>query len=211
LALGRGETLAAMGDDLEKFGAWPETHKHVYTDGWLRRFFEAVEQSSEWLSMTLPGDYIEAHEPLGRIYLPTASYQEMMGWALPPGAGNHYEELLHRVERMPDGAPMMRFVHGGVWHNFFHKYEEANHMHKRVLDLSARYEAIAGSSAADRGLCKQGYDSLLAAQCNDAYWHGVFGGLYAPHLRTSVYQALLRAEGIARKLEPQSRGPRRFG
>src|SRR5262249_37924764 len=67
VALGRGETLAAMGDDLEKFGAWPETHKHVYTDGWLRRFFEAVEQSSEWLSMTLPGDYIEAHEPLGRI------------------------------------------------------------------------------------------------------------------------------------------------
>src|SRR5262249_57503629 len=32
----------------------------------------------------------------------------------------------------------------------------------------------------------------------------------APHLRTSVYQALLRAEEIARKLEPQSRGPRRF-
>jgi len=31
---------------------------------------------------------------------------------------------------------------------------------------------------------KKARDLLLRAQCNDAYWHGIFGGLYAPHLRT---------------------------
>src|SRR5688572_6133749 len=29
--------VAVFGDDGEKFGAWPETHKHVYQDGWLVR------------------------------------------------------------------------------------------------------------------------------------------------------------------------------
>ena len=40
-------------------------------------------------------------------------------------------------------------------------------------------------------------DLLLAAQCNDAYWHGIFGGLYAPHLRTELGRNLVRAETIA--------------
>ncbi|MGH9355625.1 MAG: alpha-amylase/4-alpha-glucanotransferase domain-containing protein, partial [Terriglobia bacterium] len=34
------------------------------------------------------------------------------------------------------------------------------------------------------------------AQCNDAYWHGVFGGLYAPHLRSGVLGRLIRGEEI---------------
>jgi hypothetical protein len=32
------------------------------------------------------------------------------------------------------------------------------------------------------------------AQCNDAYWHGVFGGLYLPHLRAAVWRNLAIAE-----------------
>lgn len=176
--------LVAMGDDLEKFGAWPETHQHVYQDGWLRRFFEAVELASGWLETCRMGDYLDGHPPLGRIYLPTASYQEMMGWSLPPEASAQYEQLLHRAEERPEA--WARFLHGGLWHNFFRKYEEANHMHKRMVDLSRRYEQAAG--------CGPGYESLLQAQCNDAYWHGVFGGLYAPHLRTAVYRSLLEAE-----------------
>src|SRR5258707_10330972 len=37
----------------------------------------------------------------------------------------------------------------------------------------------------------------MRAQCNDAYWHGIFGGLYAPHLRTALWRELVRAETIA--------------
>ncbi len=43
----------------------------------------------------------------------------------------------------------------------------------------------------------QARDLLLRAQCNDAYWHGIFGGLYAPHLRTELWRSLIRAESIA--------------
>lgn len=197
-----------MGDDLEKFGAWPETNKHVYKDGWLGRFFEALEEAGDWLRMTLPADYVTGQEPLGRVYLPVASYQEMGEWVLPVEAGASYETLLHRVQEMPGGEKLTRFVHGGVWHNFFQKYEEANHLHKRMLQVSRRYEEldqVAPPAGEARRRYEEGYEGLLRAQCNDPYWHGVFGGLYAPHLRTAVYQGLIEAE----KLLPGSRGPYR--
>jgi alpha-amylase len=38
---------------------------------------------------------------------------------------------------------------------------------------------------------------LLRAQCNDAYWHGIFGGLYSPHLRTALWHELILAETLA--------------
>jgi alpha-amylase len=36
------------------------------------------------------------------------------------------------------------------------------------------------------------------AQCNDPYWHGVFGGLYLRHLRNAIWENLAEAEGILR-------------
>lgn len=204
--------LATMGDDLEKFGAWPETHRHVYENRWLDRFLEVVEEAGEWLGMTLPGEYVARQEPLGRIYLPVASYQEMGEWVLPVEAGATYEDLLHRVQEMPEGEKLTRFVHGGMWHNFFHKYEEANHLHKRMMQVSRRYEdldRVVPPVGEARRRFGEGYEGLLRAQCNDAYWHGVFGGLYAPHLRTAVYEGLIEAERAAEALDPRPRAVRR--
>jgi len=39
-------------------------------------------------------------------------------------------------------------------------------------------------------------DMLYEAQANDAYWHGLFGGLYLPHLRRAVYHAIVALEGM---------------
>jgi alpha-amylase len=39
------------------------------------------------------------------------------------------------------------------------------------------------------------------AQCNDAYWHGVFGGLYLPHLRAAIWRELAAAERALRQDE----------
>jgi hypothetical protein len=41
-----------------------------------------------------------------------------------------------------------------------------------------------------------GREPSASAQCNDAYWHGVFGGIYAPHLRTEMWRELVRAETL---------------
>jgi hypothetical protein len=36
--------------------------------------------------------------------------------------------------------------------------------------------------------------SLWRGQCSCAYWHGIFGGLYLPHLREAIYRNLIEAE-----------------
>ncbi len=41
--------VCLFGDDGEKFGTWPETKKHVYEDGWLARFFDALVANQCWL------------------------------------------------------------------------------------------------------------------------------------------------------------------
>src|SRR5439155_1748658 len=40
----------------------------------------------------------------------------------------------------------------------------------------------------------RGQVALWRGQANDAYWHGVFGGCYLPHLRRAVKTSLLEAE-----------------
>ena len=86
--------LAAMGDDLEKFGSWPGTHDHCYRDGWVERFFSVLEQSAAWLEVSTPANALASRAPLGRTDLPTASYTEMMEWALPTMARKRYHNLV---------------------------------------------------------------------------------------------------------------------
>ena len=199
--------VAAMGDDMEKFGVWPGTYEHCYKGGWLADFFAALEKNSGWLQVSTPGDYLGTHAPLGRADLPTASYTEMMEWALPTRVRQRYHEVLKEFSERPE---ILSFLHGGSWRGFFRKYAESNLLHKKMLRVSARIAAAPvrhdGSKAADELL--QARDLLLRAQCNDAYWHGIFGGIYAPHLRTDPWRNLIRAEAIADRQTPGALVPR---
>jgi 4-alpha-glucanotransferase len=188
--------LAGMGDDCEKFGVWPGTYNHCYRDGWLERFFAALEANSEWLVTTPPGEYVAATPPLGRAELPTAAYAEMMEWALPTGARQRFRALQEEFASRPD---VQRFLRGGFWRSFLTKYAEANLLHKKMLYVSGQLHGLESRRRAP-GLAKKLAEAtthLLRAQCNDAYWHGIFGGLYAPHLRTELWRELVRAEKLA--------------
>ncbi|HZT74864.1 MAG TPA: alpha-amylase/4-alpha-glucanotransferase domain-containing protein [Terriglobales bacterium] len=173
--------LLVMADDLEKFGTWPHTYEHVIAGGWLERFFERLDASSGWLSTATLGAALAASPALGLASPPTASYEEMMQWALPAAAGAR----LAAARADPATAPYRRFLAGAPWRNFFSKYPESNALHQYALELSER------AAAAQDG---EAQEEILAAECNDAYWHGLFGGLYAPHLRNAAYTHLLRAE-----------------
>ena len=190
--------MASMGDDMEKFGAWPHTFDHCFRDGWLDNFFSAIEANFEWLEMVPPGEALATHAPLGRVDLPTASYTEMMEWVLPTSVRQKFHSLLEEFSGRPD---VRRFLRGGFWRGFFSKYAEANLLHKKMLRVSSklRGEKVKGSRRGAKGavLRSRAVTHLLRAQCNDAYWHGIFGGLYAPHLRTELWRELVRAETIA--------------
>jgi 4-alpha-glucanotransferase len=192
--------FAAMGDDLEKFGVWPGTFELCYRNGWLERFFSALERNQEWLESSTPQDAASSHAPLGRADLPAASYTEMMEWALPTRARNRLHALLAEFASRPDVLP---FMCGGIWRNFFSKYCESNLLHKKMLHVSRKVKALDCISRNDASFLNA-YDRaktlVLRGQCNDAYWHGVFGGLYSPHLRTALWQSLVEAETIADNL-----------
>ena len=88
---------------------------------------------------------------------------------------------------------MLRCVRGAPWRNFFVKYPESHRMHRRMLEVSEAVDAAARVAPLDPELARA-RDALWRSQCGCAYWHGLFGGLYLPHLRDAVYGSLLRAE-----------------
>jgi 4-alpha-glucanotransferase len=196
--------LFAVGDDCEKFGVWPGTYEHCYVRGWLERFFHAIESESEWLETLTLSEYLEAHPPTQRVYIPSASYAEMMMWALPASASMEFQSCLDQTQQLPRGEQFRRFLRGGSWRNFLSKYAESNQLHKLVLAAGRRAHELAcvtppGSER--QGLVREARNHLLAAQCNDAYWHGIFGGLYAPHLRSALYGRLVEAESLLDRAE----------
>ncbi|RJX23467.1 MAG: DUF1926 domain-containing protein [Dethiobacter sp.] len=80
---------------------------------------------------------------------------------------------------------------GGFWRNFLVRYPESNRMHKKMLAVRKRLEQVPRRAARHRAR-----DLIWASQCNCAYWHGVFGGLYLNFLRAAVYENLIKAENI---------------
>jgi hypothetical protein len=183
----QGTRLAVMMDDAEKFGSWPDTHRWVYERNWLRDFFRLVQENPDVVTMTTFQQYWQENRPLGRAALPGASYAEMGQWALPPGRSAEYESWRNRFEKDGIYQQLKPFFRGGIWRNFLVKYPEAHYLHKRTLWLSRAFD-----SKEKRKL--PAYDHLLQAQCNDVYWHGVFGGLYLPHLRQAAFAHLLSAQ-----------------
>jgi alpha-amylase len=111
---------------------------------------------------------------------------------------------------MPDGERLRRFLQGGFWRNFLSKYPESNQIQKLMSALSRRWQELSGTQSLGEEkarLLNEAQSHVLAAQCNDAYWHGVFGGLYAPHLRSALLRHLIRAEVLLDKVEGLTRNP----
>ncbi|MEO8207445.1 MAG: hypothetical protein ABI598_00310, partial [Chloroflexota bacterium] len=118
-----GERVGTMGDDGEKFGAWPSTWELCWGESrWVDRFFEALESNAEWLHTTTPSAWLDDHPTLGRIYVPGGSYAEMGAWALPPDESRRFMETLERD--LAEGRPEPRWMRGAPWRNFQVKYRE---------------------------------------------------------------------------------------
>ncbi len=203
---GERRAIAVIADDGEKFGLWPGTHSLCYEEHWLRRFFDALRGCGDWLEISTFSRTIDSCGSEGIVYLPTASYSEMMEWALPLRAQRVFREAEEVLQASGRFADALEIVRGGFWRNFLVKYEESNWMHKRMLRASSlleRYRRDIG----DDDESKRAASHLYQAQCNCAYWHGLFGGLYLPHLRSAVFSHIVAAE---KALEHGLFGQKRF-
>ena len=190
-----GHELAVFADDGEKFGGWPGTREWVYEKKWLEHFLDTMESlvASGDMILSTGSEALENVKTGGLAYLPTASYREMEGWSLPAEPGRQLLELETLLGPERIAGQIGAFVRGAHWRNFLVKYPESNRAHKKMLALSALSRRRGDPEIARR--------AIGHAQCNDASWHGVFGGLYLPHLREAVWLNLARAEQELRKNE----------
>lgn len=215
------DSAITYGDDGEKFGMWPGTFEWVVKKGWLKKLFQLLTENSEKIKCSLISEYFDGHKPTGTVYLPTCSYHEMGEWAMPAQAIKRFDavkEFLTNSGKWEEAKP---FVRGGYWDNFLTKYPESNYMHKRMLYVSEKLERMCHPRASgdlehpsaldsrvrgnDRAL-EDARRALYRAQCNCAYWHGLFGGLYLNYLRHAVYSNLIEAERLLAEIpDPKGR------
>ncbi|MGC8555093.1 MAG: alpha-amylase/4-alpha-glucanotransferase domain-containing protein [Candidatus Acidulodesulfobacterium sp.] len=186
---GRHSNLSVMFDDGEKMGGWPDTFDWVYgkegSKGWLENFIDKAclkNEDSPYsdIIFELPSNLLCNTEKRNNVYLPISSYREMGEWTLSPETRDACEKIKLRNPSAP--------LSSGIWHNFLTRYPESNLHHKRMVNLSLKIDYIQktyGKNLNEAAL------ELLKSQANDAYWHGVFGGIYLPHLRRAVHNALL--------------------
>ncbi len=180
-------------DDIEKFGIWPETYEWVYEKGWLQQFIEGVRRSS--------GDRAPQH------------FDEYRAASADARRRLSADHLLHRDERVDAagrararlcrpgqagaGPRPLRARQGLPARRHLAQFPVA--LQRVELDAQAHAGAVGATRRAAAAQRSTGRlrELLYLAQANDAYWHGLFGGLYLPHLRRAVYNALVELEGRA--------------
>ena len=182
------DTLITLFDDGEKFGLWPHTYDWVYKKGWLEKFFLLLSRSQK-IETIKASQAIERFSSQGLVYLPTASYEEMGEWVLEPHAFFIYERLKKYVSQHKESFYFNSFLRGGFFKNFYAKYPRLNYLHKRMIHLSQRVNKYV-----DKKKNEKVFISLWKAQCNCGWWHGIFGGFYLPHIRSAIYENLIKAE-----------------
>jgi alpha-amylase len=184
--------LALLAQDGEKFGAWPSTYERCWGDAkYMETLFSALEKQNSWLKTVTPGEGLKRVPPLGRIYLPTADDSQVSEWSLPTEAAIRFHEL-RQYAIDSNQSDLLRFLRGGSWRSFMVKYDELNHLHKRMWSVSEKVRMMRRGRKRDEAL-----DLLWSAQSSDVYWHSQYGGIYLFKLRAAAYENLIAAENLA--------------
>jgi hypothetical protein len=210
-----GDRFALFISDAEKMGVWGTTHEICYVDGhghqegdngkpFIPAFLDQIK-NNKWIKPITISEYMEKHPAKGLIYLPTASYDKMEEWVLPTKFRKDYTRIRKWIWDDENLREIFQFLRGGFWRYFLIKYPESNNMHKKMLYVREKLihieddlRKIENDELIPEILKKinRAWDEIYKAQCNDCYWHGLFGGIYLQFLRFSVYTHLINAEKI---------------
>jgi alpha-amylase len=126
----------------------------------------------------------------------------MTEWALPESQHQLYLSVLADVQTHPRRDDLTQFLRAGSWRNFKVRYPETAEMYFRMLEISNRIERLNQTNAlANDQPWLEARDALFRGQCNCAYWHGAFGGVYLPHLRNGVFFSLIEADNLLTNME----------
>ena len=211
-----GDRIALLISDAEKMGVWGTTHQICYVEGqghqegddgkpFIPTLFQHLVDN-EWIKSLTLSECVEKFRAKDLVYLPTSSYDKMEEWALLTPIRKKFAEIRKRWKDDPNKQVEYMFLKGGFWRYFLVKYPESNNMHKKMLFV--REKLISLESLLHKNSNFKNYqeqiaeiwDEIYRAQCNDCYWHGLFGGVYLQFLRFSVYSHLIKAENLITSL-----------
>ncbi|MFX1313331.1 MAG: alpha-amylase/4-alpha-glucanotransferase domain-containing protein [Promethearchaeota archaeon] len=214
LADKEGDRIALLISDAEKMGVWGTTHQICYIEGcghedgdngkpFIPALFKQIRKN-RWIKSITLTEYMEKFPAKNLIYLPTASYDKMEEWALPTQIRKNFKKIRESLQDDEGKKEIYQFLKGGFWRFFLVKYPESNNMHKKMLHvrntlISTEEKLIKIDNDLNSkilGKINEAWDEIYKAQCNDCYWHGLFGGVYLQFLRFSVYTHLINAEKI---------------
>jgi len=216
-----GQRLLVFGDDGEKFGLWPKTKEWVWgakgpeasgdagSGGWMEEFLATLERHGDWLKVTTLAEAAAALPPTDRVYLPTAAYFELDHWSLPPRAQQELDQVVLKLKAAKLDEATRPFLRGATWRNFLARYPEAARLQQRMVrtsELTRRMGLRPPDGLTQPGQLHPAVRALFKGQCNCAYWHGVFGGLYLPFLRDAVVDELLAARAELERLRGDQEG-----
>ena len=211
----KGDRCVLFISDAEKMGVWGTTHQICYVDGmghedgddgkpFIPAFFEQIV-NNDWIKSLTISEYMEKFPAKSLIYLPTASYDKMEEWVLPTIIRRNFKKIRKNLREDETKKITYQFLKGGFWRYFLVKYPESNNMHKKMLYVRHKliYTEENLLTIQDDQIISiilnkinDAWDEIYKAQCNDCYWHGLFGGVYLQFLRFSVYTHLINAEKL---------------
>jgi hypothetical protein len=218
----KGNRVALLISDAEKMGVWGSTHEFCYVEGkgheegdegkpFIPAFFEQIV-NNKWIKSITLSEYMEKFPAKGLVYLPTASYDKMEEWVLPTKERKTFEKIRKILRNDPKKQDEYLFLKGGFWRYFLVKYPESNNMHKKMLYVREKLIQVEKqvnkiknekNKSEIKTKITEAWEEIYKAQCNDSYWHGLFGGVYLQFLRFSVYTHLINAENIIDSLNSE--------
>ncbi|MFX0186237.1 MAG: alpha-amylase/4-alpha-glucanotransferase domain-containing protein [Candidatus Hodarchaeota archaeon] len=216
-----GDRIALLISDAEKMGVWGSTHEICYVEGqghwdgddnkpFIPAFFEQIVKN-DWIKSITLSEYMQQYPAKSLLYIPTASYDKMEEWVLPTHIRKKFKKIRKNIKKDENWKEAYQFLSGGFWRYFLVKYPESNNMHKKMLYVREKLIQVEEqlkklqNVAFDSNITvkiNEAWDEIYKAQCNDCYWHGLFGGVYLQFLRFSVYTHLINAEKIIDELMP---------
>lgn len=216
----KGDRCILFISDAEKMGVWGTTHEICYIQGheegdegkpFIPAFFEQIV-NNKWIKSITLSEYMEKFPARGLVYLPTASYDKMEEWVLPTKERKAFEKIRKILRDDPKKQDEYLFLKGGFWRYFLVKYPESNNMHKKMLYVREKLIQVEKqvnkikneeNKSEIKTKIAEAWEEIYKAQCNDSYWHGLFGGVYLQFLRFSVYAHLINAENIIDSLNSE--------
>jgi len=186
-----GQRVVSRMMEGQRLGLTENEHKRMFADGWLERFIALVLEKTGVINPNNQGRNFRLILPHGKVYLPTTSYSDMMGWlSAEKKEGKRPSQGKQRGSR----HGLKPCIEGGLFRHFLTQYPESNLMYSKMMYTHLQVNQIRG----DKFRKKTARDELWRGQCHAAYWHSEIGGIYTSYLRRQAYRSFIEAETVIR-------------